>query len=165
MPVYDVDKLMLEARKLAAQYRQITGKPLGISGEIAVHDVIRIMGPQSAENQTAYDAVGKGPREGKRIQIKGRTVSDDPKSNQRMGQIKTEQEWDSVMLVLMNEQYEPLEIYEAERAQILDAVSKTSTKRRNRGELSVAKFKHIGQLVWSADSQTEHNISSHAASQ
>jgi hypothetical protein len=152
LSVYDVDKLMLEARKLAAQFRVATGKPLGISSEIAVHDVIRLMDLAPAEsNQAGYDAMGKGPREGKRIQIKGRTVSDEAKSKQRIGQIKMDQEWDSVMLVLMDEQYEPLQIYEAQREQILDAVANTSAKRRNRGALSVAKFKHIGKLVWSAE--------------
>ena len=154
MSVYDVDKLMLEARKLAAQYRVATGKPLGISSEIAVHDVIRLMNLKPVEAPHAgYDAVGTGPREGRRIQIKGRTVSDDPKNNQRIGQVKVDQDWDSVMLVLMNDLYEPLEIYEAQRDNILDAVANTSTKRRNRGALSVAKFKHIAQLVWSAEAQ------------
>jgi hypothetical protein len=151
LSVYDVDKLMLEARKLAAQYRIATGKPLGISTEISVHDVIRIMGLKSVD-APGYDAIGTGAREGKRIQIKGRTVTDSSKSNERIGQIKVDQEWDSVMLVLMNEYYEPLEIYEAQRQQILQAVAATSTKRRNRGALSVAKFKHIGQRVWSAES-------------
>jgi hypothetical protein len=152
LSVYDVEKLMVEARKLAAQYRVATGKPLGISGEIAVHDVIRLMDLQPADNpQAGYDAIGTGVREGKRIQIKGRTVSADAKSDQRIGQIKVDKDWDSVMLILMNEQYEPLEIYEAHREQILDAVANSSSKRRNRGALSVAKFKHLGQLVWSAD--------------
>ncbi|MCG6969392.1 MAG: hypothetical protein LJE85_06455 [Gammaproteobacteria bacterium] len=154
MSVYDVDKLMLEARKLAAQFRVATGKPLGISSEIAVHDVIRLMNLTPVEtNQAGYDAIGNGSRQGRRIQIKGRTISEDAKSNQRIGQIKMEQEWDSVMLVLMDEQYEPLEIYEAQREQILEAVANTSAKRRNRGALSVAKFKYIGTLVWSAQSQ------------
>ncbi len=154
MSVYDVDKLMLEARKLAAQYRVATGKPLGISSEIAVHDVIRLMNLKPVEaSHAGYDAVGTGPREGRRIQIKGRTVSDDPKNNQRIGQVKVDQDWDSVMLVLMNDLYEPLEIYEAQRDNILEAVANTSTKRRNRGALSVAKFKHIAQLVWSAQAQ------------
>jgi len=154
LSVYDVEKLMVEARKLAAQYRVATGKPLGISSEIAVHDVIRLMDLQPAENpQAGYDAIGTGEREGRRVQIKGRTISDEAKTNQRIGQIKVDQQWDSVMLILMNEQYEPLEIYEAQREQILEAVANTSSKRRNRGALSVAKFKHLGQLVWSADNQ------------
>ena len=157
MAVYDVDKLMLEARKLAAQYRMATGKPLGISNEIAVHDVIRLMHLKPAvDPHCGYDAVGTGSREGRRIQIKGRTVSSgEAKSGQRIGQIKTDQAWDSVMLVLMDEQYEPLEIYEAERQVIIDAVQKTSAKRRNRGALSLAKFKNIAQRVWCADARQD----------
>ena len=153
MSVYDVDKLMLEARKLAAEYRKATGKPLGISNEIAVHDVIRLMKLQAVDTSTGgYDAIGTGEREGKRIQIKGRTINpekEDSGSSQRIGQIKAEQEWDSVMLILMDEAYEPLEIYEAERDKIIEAVKHSSTKRRNRGAMSVNKFKAIGTRVWS----------------
>jgi hypothetical protein len=152
MAVYDVDKLMREARKLAADYRRATGKPLGISTEIAVHDVIRLMGLVAAEpGAGGFDAIGTGSREGKYIQIKGRTLFSDSKSGQRIGQLKTEQDWDSVMLILMDENYEPREIYEAERAAILEAMAETSSKRAKRGAMSVARFKAIGQLVWSAE--------------
>ena len=115
MAVYDVDKLMLEARKLAANYRRATGKPLGISTEIAVHDVIRLMNLVPAEpGAGGYDAIGTGTREGRYIQIKGRTIFDDKKGGQRIGQVKIDQEWDSVMLILMDEDYEAKEIYEAD---------------------------------------------------
>jgi hypothetical protein len=150
MAVYDVDKLMLEARKLAADYRRATGKTLGISNEIAVHDVIRLMKLVPAEpGAGGYDAIGTGSREGKYIQIKGRTLFSDKKGGQRIGQVKPEQEWDSVMLILMDEDYAPQAIYEAERDDILQATAETSEKRAKRGAMSVAKFKAIGQLVWS----------------
>ena len=55
------------------------------------------------------------------------------------------------MLVLLNEDYEPLEIYEAQREDILDSVSSSNSKRSNRGAISVAKFKFIATLVWSAE--------------
>jgi len=152
MAVYDVDKLMREARKLAADYRRATGKPLGISTEIAVHDVIRLMGLIPAgPNAGGYDAIGTGPREGKYIQIKGRTLFEDSKGVQRIGQIKTEQEWDSVMLILMDDNYEPLEIFEAERPTILEAMADTSANRAKRGAMSVSRFKAIGRRVWSAE--------------
>ncbi|MFV2056744.1 MAG: hypothetical protein ACC707_09770 [Thiohalomonadales bacterium] len=148
--VYDVDKLMAEARKLAANYRKMTGKALGISSEIALHDVIRLMNLVAVPvQQGGFDAIGKGAIEGKRIQIKGRTVSPDSKQNQRIGQIKMDQEWDSVMLVVMNEDYEALEIYEAERESIMEAVGKSNAKRKNRGALTVTRFKHIAKAVWS----------------
>lgn len=151
MDVYDVDKLMQQARKLASQYHQVTGKPLGISNEIAVHDVVRLMELQPAVSINAeslgYDAVGAGSRQGKRIQIKGRTISNQAKSNPRIGQIKLDQDWDLVMLIIMNEGYEPLQIYEADRENIIEMLQ-NSSKRRNRGALSVARFMKIGQLVW-----------------
>ena len=153
---YDVEKLMLEARKLAVNFRQATGKPLGISNEIAVHDVIRLMQLEAVEagGNGGYDAIGTGERAGKRIQIKGRSIASDSKSSQRIGQIKQDKEWDSIMLILLDDSYEPLEIYEAERQPILDVVSQTSHKRRNRGALSVARFKKIGRLVWRDESRS-----------
>jgi hypothetical protein len=151
MAVYDVEKLMLEARKLAADYRRATGKTLGVSTEIATHDVIRLMGLVPSAPGSSYDAIGTGSREGKYIQIKGRTIFNDKKSGQRIGQLKMDQEWDIVMLILMNEDYEPQAIYEADRETIVAATEETSAKRAKRGAMSVAKFKAIGQLAWSAE--------------
>lgn len=152
MNAYDVDKLMLEARKIAAQYRRATGKPLGISSEIAQHDVMRLMELKPSEQENAgFDALGTGSREGRKIQIKGRTLSGDARSSQRIGQVKTDQEWDSVMLLLMDAEYNPVEIYEANREEILSVVNQTSNKRRHRGAMSVGRFKNIGRLVWSRE--------------
>ena len=152
MGVYDVEKLMLEARKLAADYRRATGKPLGISNEIAVHDVIRLMKLVPAEpGASGYDAIGTGSREGRYIQIKGRTIFDEDKGGQRIGQVKLDQEWDSVMLILMDDNYEAQAIYEASREAIVEAMAETSAKRAKRGAMSVARFKAIGECVWSPE--------------
>ncbi len=146
MSLYDVDKLIAETRKLAVQYRQATGKTLPVTGEIAVHDVIRLLNlTPAAQDQNGFDALDIN---GKRIQIKGRTLLSNSKSSQRIGQIKQDADWDSVMLVLMDEEYQPIEIYEAGRDVILETAKKTSTKRRNRGILSVARFKMLGNCVW-----------------
>ena len=165
MAVYDVDKLMHEARKLAATYRRATGQALGISNEIATHDVIRLMKLVPAEpGAGGYDAIGTGTREGKYIQIKGRTIFNDAKSGQRIGQIKLEQEWDSVMLILMDEDYEARAIFEAEREAIVAATEEGSEKRAKRGAMSVAKFKAIGTQVWSAEEADEENVPNEQAS-
>lgn len=154
MTVYSVDKLITEARRLASEYRKATGKPLGgVSGQIAEYDAVRLLDLELIEPRLAgYDAIGHGAREGKRVQIKGRAIFDELKTGQRIGQLKMEQEWDSVVLVLMDENHEACEIYEAERRVIEDAVGKLSDRRNKRGALSVAKFKNIGRLVWSKDS-------------
>lgn len=153
MGVYSVDKLIAEARRIAAEYRRATGKSLGgVSGEIAENDAARLLDLEVCKEKTGgYDAVGRGAREGRRIQIKGRALFEESKG-QRIGQLKLDQEWDSVMLVLMDDDFEPIEIYEAERQTIIDAMAEQSSSRKKRGAMSVAKFRHIAQRVWSRDS-------------
>lgn len=160
MGLFQVDKLMSEARRLAREYRSAMGKPLpGISAELAVHDATRLLDLEPAPAGVGgYDAVGRGARAGKRIQIKGRTIFDEDKGGQRIGQLKADQEWDSVMLVLMDENYEPSEIYEAERGEILEAADKSSTSRNKRGAMSVARFKVIARRVWTRDNGVEDNV-------
>lgn len=147
--VYSVDKLIGEARKLAADYRRATGKPLpGVSAEIAVHDAARLLQLTLTPDAVGYDALGSGEREGRKIQIKGRVIFDEEKGGQRVGQLKVNDDWDSVVLVLMDEDYAPYEIYEAQREDLVEAQSASSSARAKRGAISVAKFKIIGELVW-----------------
>jgi len=151
--VYSVDKLMTEARRLAAEYRKTTGKPLAISNEIALFDAARLLDLEVSEApESGYDTIGRGRREGLRIQIKARVLFDESKSGQRIGQLKLDKEWDLVILVLMDENYEPCEIYEAERSAILDALDGQGNSQRNRrGAMSIARFRHISRLVWTRE--------------
>ena len=159
MSVYAENKLIGQARQLAAEYRRTMGKPLpGISNEIALHDAMRLLAlvpPEGA--QGGVDAIDPG-RDNKRIQIKSRTIFDESKSGQRIGQINVEQHWDAVLLVLMDEEYEPYEIYEAERDELLESMRKSSSNRARRGALSVARFKIIGRLVWDRDGGHEPEL-------
>jgi hypothetical protein len=43
MGIDSIDKLMAEARRLAVEYRQTTGKTLPVTSEIAVYDAIRLL--------------------------------------------------------------------------------------------------------------------------
>ena len=154
MSVFSVDKLIAEARRIAADYRRATGKTLGgVTGEIAENDAARLLDLELSEDKNSgYDAIGKGLREGKKIQIKGRAIFDNAKSSQRIGQLKVNQEWDSVVLVLMNEDFEPMEIYEADRIVLMDSLDEISDSKRNkRGAMSVPRFKHLANLVWTVD--------------
>ena len=92
MSLYSVDKLISEARRIAAEYRRTTGKPLGISAEIARHDACTLLGLKAVQGPggAGFDAIGQGAREGKRIQIKGRAIFDERKRTQRIGQLKME---------------------------------------------------------------------------
>lgn len=154
MSIYAIDKLITEARRLASEYHKATGKPLaGVSAEIAEYDAARLLALDLCSPKVAgYDAVGKGARAGKKIQIKGRTIFDERKKGQRIGQLKAEQDWDAVVLVLMDENHEPYEIYEASRADLLAELAKdTQSNRSKRGAMSVAKFKYLSQLVWTRE--------------
>ena len=151
MNVYAQEKLIAQARQLAADYRRAMGKPLpGISSEIAEFDAIRLLGlepaPRTGE-ESGYDAIDPA-RDNKRIQIKARTIFDEEKGGQRVGQLKLGLDWDSVVLVLMDENYEPYEIYEADRADLEEHAAQSESRRAKRGALSVARFKIIGRLLW-----------------
>jgi hypothetical protein len=159
LTVYAADKLIAQARILAAEYRRTMGKPLpGISNEIAEHDAVKLLSLQpNTEGDAGYDAIDT-ERGNKRIQIKSRTVFDESKSGQRVGQMKLDKEWDSVLLVLMDEDYEPYEIYEAEREDILDFIGDSSSSRAKRGAMSVARFKIIGRLAWTRENGVEPEV-------
>lgn len=147
---YAADKLIAQARQLAAEYRRTMGKPLpGISSEIAEHDAVRLLGLEAKTSADGgWDALD--PESGKRIQVKSRTIFDESKGGERIGQLKLNQDWDAVVLVLMDAEYEAYEIYQAERADIEDFIGKASTGRSKRGAMSVARFKIIGRLRWDA---------------
>ena len=144
---FAADKLISQARQLAAEYRRTMGKPLpGISNEIAEHDAVRLLGLEpDAAADVSWDATD--PDSGERLQIKSRTIFDESKSGQRIGQLKMNQEWDAVLLVLMDEDYEPYEIYKARREELAEYVD-ASSRRAKRGAMSVARFKIISELVW-----------------
>lgn len=96
--------------------------------------------------KAGYDAIGSDNR---KIQIKGRCLSDNPKPGQRLGSIRLDHEWDSVLLVLMNESFDVTEMWEAFRPEVEAALLAPGSKARNeRGALSVNKFKQIGLQVW-----------------
>ncbi len=157
--IYAEEKLISQARQLAADYRRTMGKPLpGVSNEIALHDAMRLLRlvPAGAD-VGGYDAIDP-ERDNKRIQIKSRTIFDDNFGNQRIGQIKTEQQWDSVVLVLMDEDYEPFEIYEVDRDELLEYTDKSSSNRAKRGVLSVSRFRIIGRLAWTRQDGLESEV-------
>lgn len=154
MGIYSVDKLISETRRLAVEFRRTTGKTLpGVSAEIANYDAARLLNLQLGKDPSAgYDAVGQGHRQGQRIQIKARVIFDEDKTGQRVGQLRLEQEWDSVLLVIMDDNYEPDEIYEASREDILEAMEEAGkSARKKRGVMSVARFRIISHLVWNRE--------------
>lgn len=150
MPIsqpYSVDKLTAEARRLAANYRRATGKTLPLSGEIAINDAMRLLALEPAvEPIVGCDAVRRSRDGIIRVQIKGRVVFSEGKSAARIGQLKLDQGWDETVLVLMDDDYEPFEIYRAGRQAIETALAKKTKNKR--GAMSVAQFRIIARCVW-----------------
>ena len=153
MDLYSIDKLMHETRQLAAKYRKTTGSTLPVTGEISRFDVAKALNLQLIDDMTlGYDAIGRGDRQDLRILIKGRVIFEDSRSSPRIGQIKSDGRWDSVIMVLFNDDYLPVEMYEASSEDIEAALNtKADSANKKRGAMSVAQFKIIGRLVWSRE--------------
>ena len=141
-------EILGEAKKLAQEYRAITGKPLGVTGEVADTRRRDCSGSTSHRARHAgYDAVRKS--DDRRYQIKGRCILPGCKPGQRLGSIDMKKDFDAVLLVLLDQNFETIEIYEAERKPVIDALTAPGSKARNeRGQLALSKFKQIGTRVW-----------------
>ena len=148
-----LDGTIEAAKAVARRYRELTGKPLGITGEIGEVLAARLLKLKLAEaRQEGYDAVAP---DGRRVQIKSRCILPNAKPGQRLGSIRLDHEWDTVVLVLMDQDFEPLEVWEAPRTVVKRELLRPGSKARNqRGALSVSKFKAIGKLRWSCDDKS-----------
>lgn len=156
MSLYSIDKLINETRRLAAEFKRTTGTMLPVSGEIARYDVSHHLDLTLSEaSNCGYDAIGNNQREGLRVQIKSRVIGDTVKSGHRIGQLNPNGDWDIIILSLMDNEFEPLEMYQMDREEVLKSISNQSQKRGKRGAISVAKFKIIGKLVWTKEHGVE----------
>ena len=141
--------LLAEAKRLAQEYHALPGRPLGITGEVAEYEAVRLLGLEPAPvRQPGYDAIRCVRGRSVKLQVKGRCIRDNSKKSQRLGSIKLEHDWDAVLMVLMDERLETVAIYEADRPAVQDALSETDSKARKRGSLAVSKFKAIGRKIW-----------------
>jgi len=143
-----ISEVLERAKAAATDYYRLTGKPLGITGEIGEYLAAKHLGVELAGARTpGYDAVDEA---GRKIQIKARSIPADKKlAGRRLGSIRLEHPWDTVLLVLMDEFFEPRAMYEAERPAIETAIKKPGSKSRNeRAALAIAQFISIGKQVW-----------------
>lgn len=141
--------LLAEAKVIAQRYYALTKKPLGITGEVAEYEAARILGVElTPARQAGYDAFEIVGGERRTLQIKGRCLPDGCAAG-RLGSIQPSKEWDAVLMVILDCTFCATEIWEADRAAVLSALSVPGSKARNeRGALAVAKFKAIGKRRW-----------------
>ena len=147
-----LEQLLNQAKKLAKEYRALTGKPLGITGEVAEFYAAKyIKGFLKLEpaRTPGYDAKQKEGNKTVLVQIKGRCIPNDAKPGQRIGSIKLNKDWDRLVLVLMDEDFEITKIIKAERHDVERELKAPGSKARNeRGALSISKFIRIGDTLW-----------------
>jgi hypothetical protein len=148
----EIMQILAEAKQLASRYRKLTGKPLGVTGEVAEFEAARLLDLELlSARQVGYDAIRNDNGKRVTLQIKGRCVLPGNKSGQRIGKIDVTKPFDAVLLVLLNEELNATAIYEADRESVLAALSAPGSRSRNeRGALGVGKFKSIGRVVWSS---------------
>lgn len=120
----EIGELIAQAKGIARRYRELTGRPLGITGEVAEWEACRLLGLELADVRSpGFDALRRQGGTEVRLQIKARVLADGIFAG-RMGSIDIKKDWDAVLLVLMNRDFDPLAIYEAPRAAVIAAITK-----------------------------------------
>lgn len=171
---YDVALLMMQTRKLAADYHKETGQALPVTEELARFDAISILGLDKVEGVEGVDAVdkissversfikkGNNHDDLKRTElvidqylIKGRVIFKGGKARQKLGKLTLQANWTFLIMVIYTADYMPSQIYSVKRTIIDKEMNSLSNDKR--GSMTVAKYKAIGQLVWSAPVQNSH---------
>jgi len=146
----EVTSILNRVRYLASRYHRLTGRPLGVTGEVAEYTAVEALGLERAQvRQAGYDALRRSRGKVTKIQIKSRCVLDPKHRGQRLGSISLKHPWDSVLLVVLDQDLRALEMYEAPRSKVVRELRKPGSKARNeRGALSVSQFRRISQRVW-----------------
>lgn len=118
-------------------------------GKIAEFEAAHLLGlTLSGARQSGYDATEVRSGETWKIQIKGRCVKSTSAMG-RLGSIDVTKEFDTVMLVLLDLNFNAIAIYEAQRDKVLSRLVEPGSKARNvRGSLGIQQFKSIATLRW-----------------
>lgn len=147
----EIGLIIDQARALAVRYYMLTGRPLGITGEVGEYEAARILNLSIARaRESGFDATDSN---GRRVQIKARSLSQTKKTlgSHRLGSIGLDSPWDVILFVMLDAQLQPVAIYEGERGAVTAALTAPGSKARNvRGALSISKFKSISKRVWPA---------------
>jgi hypothetical protein len=146
-----VRDILEDAKRLATRYYALTGKPLGVTGEVAeleaaekLHLVLT-----SARNP-AYDAHCMIDGKIERFQIKGRAVHSEDRYRGRVPSIKYNGDFEWVLLVLLDcSTYSALEIWQATRRDVQGRLEAPGSKARNeRNSMRITQFTSIARKAW-----------------
>lgn len=136
----EMRKVVDSAIKVALGYERLTGRKLGITGEIAEVLACDKLELRFLEDPIAagYDAVDE---RGKKYQIKSKRVL---RNEGRMGRF-SQHRFHYAILVLFDKDYNVTGIWKASYAKIKPVI-----ERHQRRNPSIREFRNAGKLVWSA---------------
>lgn len=143
--------ILPKLKNLAAEYYRLTGKPLGVTGEIAEIMAAQKLNLELAEARTeGYDAIRRTASDKKeRIQIKGRALQKNPKAGQRLSRIKTNAPCDYVQFVELDiDTFDLRGIWEAPYKKVVKLLERTESGARKKGLLSLQEFKKNAVQIW-----------------
>lgn len=149
----EVFEILRRAKELAKRYRALTGRPLGVTGEIAEYEAARLLPglTLAGVREAGFDATRVRDGRVEQLQIKGRCVLPTTKPAAKLSRIDLTKPFDFVLMVLLDEDFETTAIYEAPRAAVAAALLAPGSKARNeRGALAIGKLKSISRRIWPA---------------
>jgi hypothetical protein len=145
----EVRDILQQAKRLAVRYRELTGKPLGVTGEIAELAAADWLGCILSSARTpGFDALWTIDGVEHRLQIKGRVVS---RKNPYRGRCPSiiGDAFDRVSLVLLDKQtLDVIEIWVATAEDVMARLDAPGGKARNiRRAMGIAQFKSISYRI------------------
>tara|TARA_Y100001954_G_C15517434_1_gene457577 strand:+ start:184 stop:588 length:405 start_codon:yes stop_codon:yes gene_type:complete len=94
--------------------------------------------------------------DGKKYEIKVRCVRQNKSNSQQTSKINIDAEWDYLLLILMNPDFEPLEIHRAKFMDVKRAICEPSSTARNKRQTPlISMVKSIGKRIWKPLSHNE----------
>lgn len=141
--------LLAEIKAVSGRYRHATGKPLGVTGEVAeLEAAAKLQLTLMPARTPGYDAVRLS--DGARIQIKGRAVDAADRYRGTCPAIECGDLFDAAVLVLLdNRTLEVLEMWSApEGAIAARAAGRRNRRLRDHGVLAITQFKSIAVRAW-----------------
>ena len=147
---HEVMEVLREAKVVARRFYELTGKPLGVTGEVAEYEAANHLRLRlEMARKAGYDATEERDGQVVRIQIKGRCVPKPGRQTGRMGSIDLRQPFDTVLLVLLDAEFNAFAMYEASREAVTELITRPGSKARNeRGSVGINQFKAISQTRW-----------------
>lgn len=142
--------LLRQAKQVGAEYYRLTGKPLGVTGEVAEYEAAEKLGLTLAVARTpAFDAFRDVDGGHIRYQIKGRAV---PKTDRYKGMVPkiVDGDFEYVLLVLLDKAtLDAIEIWQADRDSVMRRLDAPGGRARNeRRAMAISQFKSIARKVW-----------------